>query len=64
MPVDPASTSPAHPWDTAAEGWDRHGPMLGALQERGGPPVAQADLGYTDVWSSEAPATTMTGATR
>lgn len=22
-------TPPAHPWDTAAEGWDRHSPMLG-----------------------------------
>ncbi|UTP38951.1 SMP-30/gluconolactonase/LRE family protein [Phenylobacterium sp. LH3H17] len=27
---------------------ERHGPMLGALQVRGGPQVAQADLGYTD----------------
>ncbi|MDP3852559.1 SMP-30/gluconolactonase/LRE family protein [Phenylobacterium sp.] len=27
---------------------ERYGPVLGKLQERGGPQVAQADLGYTD----------------
>ena len=29
-PVNASVTAPAHPWDAAAQGWDRHSPMLGA----------------------------------
>ena len=29
-PAAPGGTPPGHPWDAAAEGWDRHAPLTGA----------------------------------